>query len=124
MNTVYRKSLRNLATTAFAFLCLVATAVVADEPAAKVETASVRPGINDNFLKSDLDIEEWLGRFEIESREVFSAREKVLKELKIEPGFEVADIGAGTGFYSRLMAAAVGKEGQVYAVDRSEEHTV
>ena len=32
---------------------------------------SVRPGINDTFLKADLDINEWLGRFEIESREVF-----------------------------------------------------
>ena len=80
---------------------------------------SVKPGINDRFLDPKLDIKEWLGRFEIESREVFSARESVLQLCEIKPGYRIADIGAGTGFYSRLFAQAAGKEGWVYSVDIS-----
>jgi ubiquinone/menaquinone biosynthesis C-methylase UbiE len=98
-------------------LCLVGFSSWADEAVQKAE--SVRPGINDNFLKTDLDVAEWIDRFELESREVYAQRDAVLKALKIKPGFEVADIGAGTGFYSRLFADAVGSRGWVYAVELS-----
>lgn len=80
---------------------------------------SVRPGINERFVDPKLDVAEWLGRFEIESREAFSARDAVLKACGIKAGARVADIGAGTGFYSRLFAEAVGGQGWVYAVDIS-----
>lgn len=85
----------------------------------QAKDASVKPGINDEFLNPQLDVSEWLGRFEIESREVYAARNRVLDACAIEPGMTVADIGAGTGFYSRLFASAVGEEGWVYAVDIS-----
>jgi SAM-dependent methyltransferase/protein tyrosine phosphatase (PTP) superfamily phosphohydrolase (DUF442 family) len=80
---------------------------------------SVRPGINDRFVDPNLDLSEWLGRFEIESREVYAARASVLKACGIKPGFRVVDVGAGTGFYSRLFSQAVGENGWVYAVDIS-----
>jgi len=80
---------------------------------------SVPPGINDRFLDPNLKIEEWIGRFEVESREVFVARDEVLKICNIQPGQRVADVGAGTGLYTRLFAGAVGPEGWVYAVDIS-----
>lgn len=86
--------------------------------AAKI-TQSVKPGINDRFLDPKLDVSEWLGRFEIESREVYAARERVLDVLGLKNGMAVADIGAGTGFYTRLFASTVGTEGWVYAVDIS-----
>lgn len=41
----------------------------------------------------------------------------LLPELDLKPGMTVADIGAGTGYYSRLMSKAVGSSGMVYAVD-------
>lgn len=78
-----------------------------------------QPGLNDRFLDPELKIEEWLDRFEVESREVFAARERVLDLCRVEPGMIVADVGAGTGFYSRLFAAAAGKSGWVYAVELS-----
>jgi len=84
----------------------------------KPET-SVKPGINDRFVDPSLDVSEWLGRFEIESREVYAARQKVLAACQIEPGSKVADIGAGTGFYSRLFAETVQENGWVFAVDIS-----
>ena len=81
--------------------------------------ASVRPGINDNFLKADLDVDQWLGRFEVESREVFAAREQVIEACAIGRGARIADIGAGTGFFARLFSERVGREGWVFAVDIS-----
>ncbi len=86
---------------------------------AKTNARSRNSDINARFLDPSLDVEEWIGRFEIESRETFSARERVLAAIGIKPGMSVADVGAGTGFYSRLFASAVGKEGWVYAVDIS-----
>lgn len=41
----------------------------------------------------------------------------LLPELNLKPGMTVADVGAGTGYYSRLMAKAVAPNGVVYAVD-------
>lgn len=78
---------------------------------------SVRPGINEKFLDPKLKVADWLKRFEIESREVYSARSAVLAATKIQPGNIVADIGAGTGLYARLFADAVGRDGGVFAVD-------
>jgi predicted methyltransferase len=37
----------------------------------------------------------------------------------VQPGWRVADIGPGGGYYSRLFAIAVGDSGRVYAVDRA-----
>src|SRR5256885_11157585 len=64
---------------------------------------------------------DWLERPEREDEE---KPELLLKALKLKPGDAVADIGAGTGYYSWRMAKAVGASGLGYAVDiRSEEHT-
>ena len=110
---------------AFVFtLCLLASALPAlGQQSAEQQTSpleqSVRPGINDRFVDPTLDVSQWLGRFEIESREVYAARTEVLKACQVEAGFRVADIGAGTGFYSRLFAQAVGTDGWVFAVDIS-----
>ena len=80
---------------------------------------SVRPGINSRFLDPELDIQEWIERFEVESREVYQARQQIMKRLGLKAGSRIADVGAGTGFYSILMSQAVGDEGWVYAIDIS-----
>lgn len=79
---------------------------------------SVKPGINDSFIKPNPD--EYVERFEIESREVFAKREAIVKACKIEKGMILADIGAGTGLFTRLFAKEVGPEGKVLAVDIAE----
>ncbi|SMP60937.1 Ubiquinone/menaquinone biosynthesis C-methylase UbiE [Neorhodopirellula lusitana] len=83
------------------------------------ETTVVPDGINDNFKNPELDVDEWLERFEVESREVYAARDEVLKACGIKPGERIADVGAGTGFYSRLFAKKTGWDGWVYSVDIS-----
>ena len=45
----------------------------------------------------------------------------LLSALELKPGMTVADIGAGTGYYSWRMAQRVGAGGTVYAVDIQPE---
>lgn len=42
---------------------------------------------------------------------------EVVAALKLEPGWQVADIGAGTGYFALSLAEAVGGVGRVFAVD-------
>lgn len=60
----------------------------------------------------------WLERPE---REVEEAPTALLEALKIEPGDVVADIGAGSGYFSFRMSKLVGPEGKVLAVDIQPE---
>jgi tRNA A58 N-methylase Trm61 len=87
----------------------------AEQPSAKGE--SVKPGINARYLAPDMKIEEWVERFEGESREIFVARQAITEAVQLKPGATIADIGAGTGLFTALFAQQVGAEGQVYAVD-------
>jgi ubiquinone/menaquinone biosynthesis C-methylase UbiE len=43
----------------------------------------------------------------------------IVAACNIKPGTSVADVGAGTGLFTRLFAHEVGKSGTVYAVDIS-----
>jgi precorrin-6B methylase 2 len=61
--------------------------------------------------------EVFVDSMEVGDRELYAAREAVLAAAKIAPGARIADIGAGTGLYSLLFAAAAGPAGTVYAVD-------
>src|SRR5256885_3182781 len=45
----------------------------------------------------------------------------LLQALKIKAGDAVADIGAGTGFYTRRLAKLVGDKGTIYAVEIQQE---
>lgn len=82
---------------------------------ANAQEQSVKPGINDAFKKPD--VQEFVGRFEVESREVFAQRRAIVKACNLRPGMAVADVGAGTGLFTLPFAEAVGKTGRVYAVD-------
>lgn len=83
------------------------------------ETESVRPGINDSFLDPNMSVEDFLARFEVESREVFLHRKKLVSLLEIQKGQSVADVGAGTGAFMQEFSASVGADGTVLAVDIS-----
>lgn len=56
----------------------------------------------------------WLERPEREDEEQTS---RAVAALQLRPGMVVADIGAGSGYYTVRMARAVGAEGRVYATD-------
>ena len=90
-----------------------------DAPPSLDGEVSVKPGINKNFIDPDLDVDQFVQRFEIESREVYTARERILAASDISKGDRVADVGAGTGLFTRMFSVKVGERGWVYAVDIS-----
>ena len=56
----------------------------------------------------------WLERSSREREERLSL---LVKSLKLKPGMVIADIGAGSGVVSMLMAEQIGAEGRILAVD-------
>ena len=60
----------------------------------------------------------WLERDEREEEERLTL---LIKSLKLKPGMVVADIGAGSGVISMLMAGQIEPEGKVLAVDIQQE---
>jgi precorrin-6B methylase 2 len=95
-----------------ALLLLAATLAVAQDK-------SVKPGINDSF--KDPDLKKFKESFEGESREIFALRARIVAACKLKPGMAVADIGAGTGLFTRLFAREIGPRGKVYAVDIADK---
>ena len=61
---------------------------------------------------------DWLDRPEREAEE---APTLLVKSLHLKPGSSVADIGAGSGYLSFLMAKPVGPTGRIYAEEIQQE---
>ena len=61
---------------------------------------------------------DWLERPERDTEE---HTEVLVEQLRLKPGEIVADIGAGTGYFSRRLARKVGATGKVLAVDIQPE---
>jgi predicted methyltransferase len=97
------------ATIALSFLTFVA---------APAQEKSVKPGINKSF--ENPDVKEYLKKFETESREIAASAKEIVAACKIKPGMAIADVGAGTGLFTRKFAAETGEKGKVYAVDIAE----
>jgi predicted methyltransferase len=85
---------------------------------AVAQEKSVKPGINKPFENPDLP--EYLKKFEGESREIAAKAKDIVKACNLKPGMAVADVGAGTGLFTRKFAIEVGDKGKVYAVDISQ----
>jgi len=85
--------------------------------AVQAQAQSVKPGINRPY--ENPGIEQSLRMFESEGREVYDRRREIVAALGLRPGMAVADVGAGTGFFTRLFAKAVAPGGRVYATDIS-----
>lgn len=87
-------------------------------PAASEATAEKTPQAPSrqpaNVMSYSSSSEEWLER---EGREEEARPELVLQAMALKPGQTVADIGAGTGYFSRRIARVVGPSGKVYAND-------
>ena len=80
---------------------------------------SVHPGINDPF--NNLTTEElstFVERFEREGREVFDLRKEIVDACQLRPAMVVADIGAGTGLFTRMIAPQVS---ELFAVDINQK---
>ena len=65
--------------------------------------------------------DEWVATLEGPQRVATQNIEAVLSKLDLQPGMVVADIGAGSGLFSRPLAKAVAPGGKVYAVDIQQD---
>jgi SAM-dependent methyltransferase len=108
--------LRQIAYGAFALL-IASLVACANEP--RPPSTETPEDINAKFLSEDLDVDEYIERFEGESREIFAERLAIVEALALSEGSQIADIGAGTGFFTALFAKEVGDSGTVYAVEIS-----
>ena len=52
---------------------------------------------------------------------MFSDPVKNIEQCRIQPGQEIADLGAGSGFYTLAAAKALASTGRVYAIDAQKE---
>ena len=82
--------------------------------AAQQTITPVAKELNKSF---DADSAKWTERFEHEGRAIYDKRTEILDAMGLKPGMDVADIGAGSGLISRLIAKRVAPGGTVYAVD-------
>jgi predicted methyltransferase len=57
-----------------------------------------------------------LASFEEPDRDKWAMPAKIIEVLRIEPGIDIADIGAGSGYFTRRLATAA-PSGTTYAVD-------
>ena len=63
------------------------------------------------------DVDHWVKLFDDPARDAWQKPEELVKALGLAPGDRVADIGAGTGYFERWLARAVGLRGTVLAMD-------
>ena len=111
-----------------ALLLCTATTVQADadaNPAGRyTRVPAGADGIGKRYLGRDIaEVMGWQGAAWLEraEREREERTDLLLKALPLGPGMTVADVGAGTGYLARRMAAAVAPGGTVLAVDVQPE---
>jgi predicted methyltransferase len=85
----------------------------------QAQEKSVHPGINREYEKNP-DAKKYAESFETESREAYKFRKQIVAACLLKPGMNVADVGAGSGLFTRLFAADVAPGGTVYATDIAE----
>jgi ubiquinone/menaquinone biosynthesis C-methylase UbiE len=67
------------------------------------------------------DSKAYIARLEDPKRDAYQKPDEVVKALKLEQGEVVADIGAGSGYFTFRLARPVGERGRIYAVDVSPD---
>ncbi len=62
-------------------------------------------------------VADWIKLYERPGRRNWQKPELVMANLRITPGQSIADIGAGSGYFTVLFSKAVGPQGRVLAMD-------
>jgi arsenite methyltransferase len=64
---------------------------------------------------------EYLDRLDDPERDQYQKPAQVIDALGLTPGMRVADLGAGSGYFTRRFVEAVGETGKVYVIDVEPE---
>lgn len=95
-------------------LCVVLWGFACAAVLAAAEKAAKKPA-EKPADKSGIEAE--VKRYEAKDRDVVKKQDEVVAACGLKPGMIVADVGAGSGLFTRRFAAAVGTCGKVFAVD-------
>src|SRR4051812_7946571 len=106
--------------TAWLLALLVAIgAACAQAPAEHPAAETGSPGAAASAKREPANVMSWekADWLEREGRAENEKPELVMQAMDLKPGMAVAEIGAGTGFFTRRIAKVVGPKGKVYAED-------
>ncbi|TKB84807.1 MAG: methyltransferase domain-containing protein [Nitrospira sp.] len=67
------------------------------------------------------DIKQYLEHLDSTERDRYQKPSEVIEALRLKPGMAVADLGSGSGYFTRRFIEAVTETGIVYAVDVEPE---
>ncbi len=67
------------------------------------------------------DIKQYLEHLDSTERDRDQKPSQVIEALRVKPGMAVADLGSGSGYFTRRFIEAVTETGMVYAVDVEPE---
>ena len=67
------------------------------------------------------NIQAYLEHLDSPQRDQYQKPVEVIEALSLKPGMTIADLGAGSGYFTRRFAEAVTDSGKVYAVDVEQE---
>jgi arsenite methyltransferase len=67
------------------------------------------------------DIKQYLEHLDSTERDRYQKPAEVIEALKLKPGMAVADLGSGSGYFTRRFVEAVTDTGMVYAIDVEPE---
>ena len=109
-------SRRILALSLSALLGTILSCAQQEEPKLPVEAAPSAPA-HVMPEHSFADVERWVRIFDSEDRDEWQMPVRVVEALRIGPGSVVADLGAGTGYFTVHLARAVSPGGRVLAID-------
>lgn len=67
------------------------------------------------------DIQAYLSHLDRPERDEYQQPARVVEALGLEPGMAVADLGSGSGYFTRRFVEALNGTGTVYAIDVERE---
>ena len=67
------------------------------------------------------DIKQYLEHLDSAERDQYQKPAQVIEALRVKPGMAIADLGSGSGYFTRRFVEAVTDSGMVYAVDVEPE---
>lgn len=71
--------------------------------------------------RNPADLKQYLEHLDSPERDGYQKPQQVIEALTLKPGIAVADLGSGSGYFTRRFVEAVTDRGKVYAVDVEPE---
>ncbi len=78
-------------------------------------------GTGTHHHRGPADLQEYLARLDRPERDAYQKPDEVIEALRLRPGMQIADLGSGSGYFTRRFVEAVTETGTVYAIDVEQQ---